>query len=59
METIPACYVLLKKIADLYRHENKYGMYFLSVAFFCGTAYYDQLVSVCDLFSGISVISDT
>ena len=42
-----------------YRHENIYGIYVLFVAFFCGTAYKDQLVSVYDLFSGISVIIDT
>jgi hypothetical protein len=24
---------------SIYRHENKYGTYFLSVAIFCGTAY--------------------
>jgi hypothetical protein len=23
----------------MYRHENKYGIYFLFVAFFCGIAY--------------------
>jgi hypothetical protein len=39
---------------DIYKHENKYGIYFYPLHSFV-----DQLDSVYDLFSGISVIIDT